>query len=140
MCDHKHSHTHTHSHDHDDHHHDHTHNKEIAQRFITTTINACEDKHTKKEAMKEFVSIIRKINSPVDFYNNDERFQLSCLAIGIRLSWGHKASKEYSHAYSIPFGEGDGEIFTIMTNHDLDKHDTSEFPWKSHDLFEEDYA
>lgn len=85
-----------------------------------------------------FCRTIHKIDSPVDLYQHNERFKKALNSIDIKLRWGTKASRSYRHAYVIPFGDDQGEVYTILTNVDLSGYEKSVFPWESHDLFQED--
>lgn len=81
-----------------------------------------------------FCKNIHKIDSPVDLYEHNEEFRKGLNKYSIYLRWGIKACLAYDHAYMLKFGEGPGEIYTIITNRDLDECDFSAFSWKNHDI------
>lgn len=120
MCDH---HEHHHDHHEHEHHHDHGHNKQLSERF------------TNGPTWVGFTQIVHRLDSPVDFYEHDTSFRGACAELGIELLWGRKASHDKQHAYVIPFGEGEDEVFTIWSDVDLGQFEQGAFPWDSYDLF-----
>jgi hypothetical protein len=138
VCDHHQHHEHHQHHQHHQHHEHHHGPGPEETGAIWFIIESLSGLGSLQEKAQTFTSQIHLISSPVDLWENNVEFRKALEGFGIQLRWGRKASRFVKHAYVLPFGDGEGEVYTIQTDLHLHLYETGVFPWKSYDLFEED--
>lgn len=102
---------------------------------IQLIIKALSSWDSREDKIRVFVNNIHKIRSPVDLKEHNPEFRRALEKANLCLFWGTKASHVYKHAYVVPFGDGPGEVYTIISDFNFDDYEEGVFSWENHDLF-----